>query len=486
MISVTRNLATPLALAAIAFLASTGFAQNPANGKNILNVQTYGAAGDGVTDDRPAIQAALNDAHKLGNATVYFGPGVYYLATSTSSNGQLSVSDWSGVYSIDLLGDGATLLTQQASGSILFAEGYWQNATVQGLTFASTHPITASSTAAIVFSGGGQNAIQNWTIKNNTFQNFSRHIAVSGVTGLQISNNRFLMTAGRDSGTALDPEPNVGIWLFNNTPNGTSQNVQILENYFNGCTGGDVSATVSQSCADGLVLGQGSAITVRGNHIKGFSFEGIYLQPDQTFGAPSTIVDNLVDGTLVKGDINGGGQWGIRCDANGTQVLQNTVTNALNGIVIYGAQLPADVQNETIQGNTVVVTAATTQNVQTGIQVVGASNTTVSGNTLILASTAPAANEISLIYLSGLVGRYSSGLTVTGNNIVSSTQAYATGIYLQWTCEWNVAANTIQGATNGFHLMNLSGAVALIDSLIQQNALQGNSASAQISNGWFQ
>jgi len=453
----------------------------------MLNVQTYGAVGDGVTDDRPAIQAALNDAHRLGNATVYFGPGVYYLATSTSSNGQLSVSDWWSVYSIDLLGNGATLLTQQPSGSILFAEGYWQNATIQGLTFASTHPITASSTAAITFSGGGQNAIQNWTIKNNTFQNFSRHISVAGVTGLQISNNQFLMTSGRDSGTSLDPQPNVGIWLFNDTPNGTSENVQILGNYFNGCSGGDVSATVSQRCSDGLVVGQGSAVTVRGNHIKGFSYEGIYLQPDQTFGAASAIIDNLVDGTLINGDISGGGQWGIRCDANGTQVLQNTVINALNGIVIYGADLAADVQNETIAKNNIVSTSGSTQSIQTGIEIIGASNTTISGNTLSFASAAASSGEITLIYLTGLVDRYSSGLAVTNNSITSSLPASlnSTGIFLQWTCDWNVAANVIQGASNGFHLMNLSGASSIIDALLQQNTFQGDSNNAQITNGWF-
>jgi hypothetical protein len=47
------------------------------------NVKTdYGAKGDGVTDDTPAIQAAINDLRNMpGNAwsTLYFPAGVYRL-----------------------------------------------------------------------------------------------------------------------------------------------------------------------------------------------------------------------------------------------------------------------------------------------------------------------------------------------------------------------------------------------------------------------
>ena len=472
---------------AIAAFASAACAENRPNGNPVLNVRAYGAVGDGVADDRPAIQKALDDAHKMGHATVYFGPGIYNLATATSRYGQLSLTDWSKPFSIDLVGDSATLLTQQTGAAILLAEGYWQQSTIQGITFENKHPVTASETAAIDFEGGGQNGIRNWVLKNNTFRDFSRHITVSGVTGLQIANNQFLMTAGRDSGTAQDPQPNVAIWLFNNSPNGTSQGIDIVGNSFDGCSSGDLSATVSRRCADGMVYGQGGAVTVRDNVIRGFSYEGIYLEPDQTFDVPPRIANNVVDGTQINGDVSGGGQWGIRCDANGAQIVRNTVINALNGIVTYGAGLPSDVQNQTIANNSILTTAGSAQPFRRGIELVGASNVAVSGNTVTFASAPTSAAEISLIYVSGLAGRYSSGLTVTNNNIVSSLPASAdsTGILLQWTGGWNIAGNTIEGVETGFHFLNLSGPATLINELVRQNVLQSIGQNVQITNGQF-
>lgn len=45
-----------------------------------FNVKMYGAVGDGVTDDKLAIQAALNAASSIGGGTVVFPPGVYYVS----------------------------------------------------------------------------------------------------------------------------------------------------------------------------------------------------------------------------------------------------------------------------------------------------------------------------------------------------------------------------------------------------------------------
>lgn len=44
---------------------------------NLFNVKNYGAVGDDVTDDRLAIQAAINAAHNQGGGIVYF-PGAIY------------------------------------------------------------------------------------------------------------------------------------------------------------------------------------------------------------------------------------------------------------------------------------------------------------------------------------------------------------------------------------------------------------------------
>jgi hypothetical protein len=451
-----------------------------------IDVKQYGAVGDGKTDDRPAIQAAMNAAVSSGVPAVYFGPGTYYLGSSTSQYGQLAVSSWSAPIRLDLIGNQATLQTQQDGTAILFAEGYWQNSTIQGLTFENTHPVNAAKTGAILFAGGGQNAIRNWTITGNTFRNFSRHISVSGVTGLNITNNIFLMMNGRDSGTGLGKEPNVGIWLFDNSPDGNSVNIQISGNRYNGCVSGDVSGSVTHECGDGLVLGTGSGIVVENNVVEGFSYEGIYMLREPAGSVPPIIRNNSLNGAVVKGDKNGGGQWAIRCDADGALITNNTVTNALNGIYIYGVDLPTDVQNSVISNNTVVTTAGNTQAVATGIGVVAASNITVTGNTVSFASQPSTNGEVSLMVVNGMVNRFSSGVSVTNNTLTSSMSGVASsGMFIQFTAGWNISGNTIQGTGSGFHLMNLSGPASVIQTLNGQNTVNNAGESVTVTNGYF-
>jgi hypothetical protein len=58
----------------------------------VLDVRSFGAKGDGVTDDTAAVQACLNAAMVAGGATVYFPPGTYSV---TSVGVDYSGSAWS-------------------------------------------------------------------------------------------------------------------------------------------------------------------------------------------------------------------------------------------------------------------------------------------------------------------------------------------------------------------------------------------------------
>lgn len=50
-----------------------------------VDVTNYGATGDGTTDDTAAIQAALDAAHAAGGGIVYFPPGTYIIAPTTTA-----------------------------------------------------------------------------------------------------------------------------------------------------------------------------------------------------------------------------------------------------------------------------------------------------------------------------------------------------------------------------------------------------------------
>ena len=76
---------------------NTGFGQStligPASivdGLNVRNVRTWGAVGDGVTDDTAAIQVAIDNLPPTGGV-LYFPPGTYFVSSGFIINKPLSV-----------------------------------------------------------------------------------------------------------------------------------------------------------------------------------------------------------------------------------------------------------------------------------------------------------------------------------------------------------------------------------------------------------
>ncbi len=77
---------------------------------------TYGATGDGVTDDKAAIQLAIDAAGAAGGGIVYFPPGTYLLtALEVASEAHLQ-NDWSNVHFLGA--PGATLKATDAYSMI--------------------------------------------------------------------------------------------------------------------------------------------------------------------------------------------------------------------------------------------------------------------------------------------------------------------------------------------------------------------------------
>jgi hypothetical protein len=469
--------------------AQAGFPFEP----GYLRVTAYGATGDGVHDDRPAIQAAM-DAARAVNGSVYFDPGTYLLASSTQPGDQLVETSYGTPFTLNLVGDHATLTTSQVGEDVIHAVGFWQNSRIEGLVFQNTHGVTQTTTVGLFLEGTEGNGIQGWTIQDNTFENFSRMIVTTGVTGVTVNDNDFVLQQGRDSGTSINTEPNVGIWMFDNSPtDGTSVGVQITDNRYNGCGAlTSLAATVSKSCGDGFVYGRAIGCLVDHNSIRGFSAESICLQYEPTAGASCTVSNNTIDGTMIPGDMFGGGLWGVRNDASGTTIEGNTITNTGTGIFGCSASgcggtgdIPTGV---VITKNQITAAAASTQVMSTGIGLVGVSSSSVTDNTVTFQSGSIPSEAYGVSLSGASATSLSESMTVTGNvltDTLASQGAGVAGIFMQYSSDWTIQGNTIEGFSYGFDFLNQAGTTSELDALLSGNTLENDAMNDRLQNGSF-
>ena len=92
----------------------------------VANVRKHGATGDGATDDRAAIAAAITAVDAAGGGTVFFPAGVYALSAPLGS-------DEPGYSRVCLLGDGERASTILATGNFATVTGTWTQCRIENL-----------------------------------------------------------------------------------------------------------------------------------------------------------------------------------------------------------------------------------------------------------------------------------------------------------------------------------------------------------------
>ncbi|BDY27643.1 glycosyl hydrolase family 28-related protein [Mycolicibacterium mageritense] len=93
----------------------------------VADVREFGATGDGVTDDHPAVMAAIRAAADAGGGTVFFPAGVYALSASIGNGAE-------GFAHVCLLGDGERAARLRVTTDVAPISGHWIESRIENLT----------------------------------------------------------------------------------------------------------------------------------------------------------------------------------------------------------------------------------------------------------------------------------------------------------------------------------------------------------------
>lgn len=274
-----------------------GLVEKVKKGDLFLNVQDYGAKGDGTTDDTTAIQTAINDAVAKNingtGITVFFPKGVYLcsvlkLATNLQSN--------LGYHYIRFTGDGVIKNGTLQIGQDGFNYDYVKyNAVVEGLRFWSDG---LSATNAIEL-----RRAYNVKIINCNFRNYNAGVDIPPCdlgAGNQVHSGRIQIkgcTVG-DYGNGDNLGCNYLFRSENNITGGTMScgDISIVDNspvlvrksavYSQGldgllCNDNYFTCTDASTKEELIYVDNGAQIIISGNHLFEAGYDGIRLNKCQ-------------------------------------------------------------------------------------------------------------------------------------------------------------------------------------------------------------
>jgi hypothetical protein len=412
------------------------------NTSSTVNVETFGAVGDGVTDDTLAIQAALDLAHSAGGGLVQFTPGKTY-AVSTF----LVVYDYTTIYAygatIKAIGNTGLLRnflsteTFSAYGGhshIQILGGIWDGNAFNGTTGSVT-----AETDVLNFVHCSDITVRDATIQNVSSAHALEFNACDGGRALNCRFMGYMDNSGTSSrqyseavqiDIAVSGSSSIG--SFDNTP---SKNILV----------------------DGCVFGASSRCGVFGRAVGSHTLasgQGYYgIQ----------VVNNRIDGTLQEG-IRG---YGWRRVVIANNVINSTGMSGIwLGTINPSGNYVLTTYDMAISGNTITAPAS-----DSGIRVIGyatalCNEVTITGNAIDGTSTGTA---------NGIHVEYCNSPVVTGNSLYGIN---STGIFNNSSDSGTITANTIRTcASNG---INVSGSTGTI---VSSNHVNGTATNHGIFVG---
>ncbi|MFI5685914.1 right-handed parallel beta-helix repeat-containing protein [Streptomyces sp. NPDC051636] len=423
-----------------------------------------GATGNGIADDRAAIQAQLDAAHTAGGGIVYIPPGRTY-GVSTFLVVYDNTTIWAYGATLKAIGTGAGLLRNFLSTETF--SGYAGHSHIQVLGGIWDGNASDGSTGTVTAETDVLNFVHcsDTTVKDATVRNVSSAHALefNSTDGAKAINCRFegyrdnSGTSARQFSEAIQIDiaksGSSSIGSFDNT---ASKNVLVMGCYFGPSSRLGVfgRAVGSHTVSAGVTFDN---IQVIGNRIDGTLREGIY-----GYGwRRAVIADNVITGT---------GYSGVQVtqpDPATTAITQHTIT--VRGNTIEGAGTDSGIR---------VLGYATSK--ITGVAVTGNVIRSITGNAVHCEHcSAPniSGNQVDTTTSTGIYAHYSDAATITGNVIRA---AGSNALNASGSVSVTIAGNTVDGTSSNFGVFigqGADGSTNATDATITGNVIRSPASS---------
>lgn len=412
-----------------------------------INVLTFGAKGDGVTDDTACLQAALNAVPSTGG-TVFIPAGTYLVSTALTPKANTM-----------MIGAGAaTVLKKNAAIAILLISN--NSCSIRDLV---VEGVKASFTSAGNWSITGSDCF----ISNCVSQN-------AGGQGMNFSNAvRFRLAHSLITGCNGH-----GILVQQNSTDG------VITGCVVDATGATTSTTDAISLDNQGAGKQVKNITITGNRLTPGGSNGFAIETLLSSGTSPTAI-TISGNTIVLGNNCGGG---VSFNDSTNSVISNNVVDVNGFTASVGGIEAVQCTNITITGN--VLAGGTT--LTRGIVIDKSSGCNVTGN--IIKGFSTGASNMGIFVTSSGTSKSANLNIIKGNEVVFPASGAGKGIWIQengtsgCTCNFNIVeGNVITGdSTVGSTAIqveadqNQSFRNSFLDNLIQnvETGLVGSKAGA--------
>jgi hypothetical protein len=406
-----------LGLACGFLLAVGAIAPLPAHAAKVFNVKSYGAVGNGTTDDTTAILAATAAANAVPGSTLLFPEGSYLVSSIFTVKG------------IEVVGQSATVTTSSLAG----LEVGGNNTRVHDMRF--TSQLSANSgTVGILVSHA-----TNFEIRDNTFTGLTDCVSVGQSSNGKINANSMQLSSASISGVSLS----------------NATNVMAQQNVIGGSGGSTAGAfrpssstkvTISSNkitnVAFGIFSQQDTDDTYTNNNFNQLNNNGIDLNTDTRITVTSNRITSAkgtavrvfgVDTALIRNNILTGGQTGINLVSGSTTIVISgneitSVTNAITGGLVNQLTITGNIIDNVTSGfnqnsdaNLVISFNKITTCSNAGILVTNCIGTTeIQDNVLRFCALSPS-NPKAIIYANCPIGRLISIDSNTGTGSTNAT-----------------------------------------------------------------